>query len=280
MAKGKKRYPVQRNFTCRQASAASDGIVMVDRSLSRLNHRLYRQGRYYEVKLDVDVTQTLTNPIEVYVLRDTWANQKAFQMAYEQYLTATAEERSRLSKDQLARWNDFRTRHGSSATELLPVVADETGSETPIADGEFNESKVEASDGTTTRFSWMTEAYAFNILGEYNLKGNTDDDPAIVSTDTPYSQMDSDTSNEEIDDLTNFGNSPPYSQVTFGDAWVKVATLRDDAGKQRLSTGYITAPCGFVLVQNLAGEGNAATNFHVTVKSGDYKGVSAHSMLE
>ena len=92
--------------------------------------------------------------------------------------------------------------------------------------------------------------------------------------------MDIELSNIETDDLTNFGNQPPYSQSTFSDPWVKIATLRDEAGKQRLSTGYFTAPCGFVVVTNLAGEGTPATNLHVTVKAGDYKGVSAHSMLE
>lgn len=280
MAKGKKRYPVQRNFTVRQANANASGIVMVDRSLSRLNHRLYRQGRYYEMKLDVDVTSTLANPIEVYVLRDTWANQKAFQMAFANYQEATALERSRLSKDQLARWSDFRTRHGTGFSELLPVVADESGAETTINTGEFYDSKVETAGGAEKRYSWKTEANSFNLLSEYNLKGNTDDDPATVSTDTPYSDMDSDLSNIETDDLTNFGNQPPYSQVTFADPWVKIATLRDEPGKQRLSTGYFTAPCGFVVVTNLTGEGNAPTNLHVTVKGGDYKGVSAHSMLE
>ena len=44
-----------------------------------------------------------------------------------------------------------------------------------------------------------------------------------------------------------------------------------------MSTGYFTAPCGFVVIYSTSGN---VGNLTFEVKSGDYKGVHAPSMIE
>lgn len=277
--KTKKRYPVQRHISAISQLNAANVEVNCDKLLSESNHRLYRQGRFYNVKIDLDMTELPPTPVQVFALRDTWFNQKAYQMAFEQYQNATKEERSRLSKTQLARWADFRVKSGSGYDSVDSRQADANGNLTRMSQGERPLTEVETSDGNTRTFSWSATAGSLDIPAEYGKKANPITSPTNATTDVPYSDLDSDVSNVEVQDLTESGNNPPYALTTFGENWTLVATLWGDKPEsQRLSTGFFTAPCGMVLVKGLPSA--ATTGFHVTFKAGDYKGVDAPSMLE
>lgn len=277
----KKRYPVQNTSLVRLANPSVNGIIRSDRILSKLNKRLYRQGRYYQIKIDLDLSQADTpGPIVVYALRDTWGNQKAFQMAYEMYLDATKEERSRLSKDQLARWQDFRVQDGTGYSELLPMTFDQSQVSTNLTIGEFNVTQVEDNAGNTMQFTWgdAVAGSLYSIVGEYDLSGNTDDSPVSNSENIPYDTLQENISDVENEQLRNRGNDPPYNGDSFGDRWVRVATLSRTPGQQRLTTGFFTAPCGLAVVTGL--DVAVPTQLEFTAKLGDYKGVHADSMLE
>jgi len=80
--------------------------------------------------------------------------------------------------------------------------------------------------------------------------------------------------------LQNNGNNPPYNLVNLPSVWMKVATLTvGPGGNQKLSTGFFDAPCGLTCItvtgQTVFTLRNA---LHLTVQSGDYKGVRAHNM--
>ena len=85
MAKRKstKRYPVQRSYQLDQPLPAAGITALIDvpKHLSQINHRLYRQSRFYEVSVTVDTDMADTTTLDVYALSDTWMNQKALQMA-------------------------------------------------------------------------------------------------------------------------------------------------------------------------------------------------------
>ena len=234
------------------------------------------------MKIDIDLSVADSgSPITVYALRDTWGHQKAYQMAFDIYQKATADERSRLSKDQVARWQDFTVESGNSAAELLPAVYDATGAQTLLSSGEFLDTQIEDSGGNTMQFTWGTDlpGSKYGLMAQYEKVANTDNDPSsVVGASIPYDAQMSDASDVEADQLQNRGNAPPYDSNSFGDRWVKVATLSRVAGQQRLSTGYFTAPCGFAIVTGL----NAAAQNPISIefKAGDYKGVHAPSMLE
>ena len=276
----KKRYPVQKGGTVRLANAATSGVIHANRLMSRWNKRLYRQGRYYQMKIDVDLSDVDPGPITVYALRDTWGNQKAYQMAYDVYQKTTEEKRRRLGS-KIARWQDFTVEHGSSASELVGAVYDHTSAEQLLQGGEFNNTQVEDKAGNTRTFTWGNAVVnsSYSIVSEYDLKADTDADPSSGLAEVlPYDEQMSDDSDVERNQLVNRGNAPPYDQDSFGDRWVKVAVLTRVTGQQKLSTGYFTAPCGFAIVTGLNGSG--ITRLNVEFKAGDYKGVNAPSMLE
>lgn len=276
----KKRYPVQRIGTIKLAAPAISGMVHANRLMSRWNKRLYRQGRFYQLKIDLDLADADTGPVQVFAIRDTWGNQKAYQMAFDVFNATTAEERARLGKANIARWQDFTVTSGSSALEMLGQAFDETGAQAALAVGEFNATQVEDKNGNTMQFTWGNgvAGTSYGIRGEYELKANMDDHPNLNSEDLPYDQQMSDSSNVEVNQLRQRGNDAPYNGDSFGDAWVKVATLSRVPGQQKLSTGYFTAPCGFVLITGLSA--STETRLEIEFKAGDYKGINAPSMID
>ena len=275
----KKRYAIQNKIPVAAAAPTTSGVLRVDRCLSRMNHRLYREGRFYEVKIDLDVSNAPTGPVEVFALKDTWANHQAYKMAFDVYMKSTAEERSRLSKSQLARWQDFRVSSGVSMNALLPRVADGTGAESQLTNGENLLSLVTDSSGNDRTFTWGTAAASeYNIVDEYQKKANISDEPDSATAQAPYSDQASDTSDNESLALQNRGNSPPYDADSFGQNFVKVATLSASPGQQKLSSGFFSAPCGIVFVTGM--EAAVLNPLTLTVKLGDYKGVHAPSMLD
>jgi hypothetical protein len=204
-------------------------------------------------------------------------------MAYDVYRKTTAEERARLSKDSIARWEDFRVAHGVTLAnaEFQAQVYDEGMNASALTVGEFLNTQVEDKSGNTMIFTWGPGAAgsSYGIVAEYTLRADTETRPdSGVGEDVPYDQQMEDTSNVETQTLKNRGNAPPYAQNSFGDVWEKVTTLRALPGEQRLSTGFFTAPCGLVVIKGLSG--SVTTPVFIEFKKGDYKGVDAPSMLE
>lgn len=280
----KKAYPTVRTSQLFNSTGSPQNhrVVLVDRMLSKLNRRLYRQGRFYEVKIDIDPTQAST--VQVYALRNDWAVHKAYQMAYREYLENTSQERANLSSNMIARWEDFKVSHGTTGADISdPALLNGAGVAVGLTSGEFNLANVVDSSGARKSFTWGTPGGSeYGILQEYDKSANTPVTPPVVSNDAPYVELDSEVNELTHDDLQGDNNSPPYAQndVSSGTPFVKIAELKaDTANGTRLSTGFFTAPCGIVLIQNVGAAGNDL-KISMTAKSGDYKGVHAPSMLE
>ena len=281
-AKPKAHYPVVR--TAELSGTAENTalrVLQVDRELSKLNRRLYRMGRYYQTK--IDMRPTGDGIYEVYALRDDWAVQKGFQMAYNQYVKNVSDEKAAMSKNQLARWNDFRVEPGTTGALLLSKLhaSDTTG--TVLNTGEFSLAEVVDSAGTIRTFTWSTSPSGsqYSILNEYDRQADVSDSPGNFASVGPYEELDSEINAETYVHLEQDGNQPPYDRNTVNQAFpfVRVATLGAAAGVQKLSTGFFTAPCGIVLIVGPSTSWNSDL-MSMTVKSGDYKGVHAPSMLE
>jgi hypothetical protein len=281
----KKHYPVVRSANIANTSGVpqNDRVLLVDRLLSVTNRRLYRMGRYYQVKIDLDINQS--TDIEVFALRDDWAVQKAFQMAYNEYLDNTADERANLSSNQIARWEDFRVKHGITGADIVvPVLYNGGGVSVPLTGGSFADSNVVDSSNARRTFTWSTTpgATEYGLLAEFDKAGNAQTTPTSKTNDGAYIELDSEVNDLTMDDLQYDGADPPYDATGVNGAspWVKIADLGTGAsGVQRLSTGFFTAPCGIVVLRGVGAADNDA-GIIWTVKSGDYKGVSAPSMLE
>jgi len=294
-------YPVQRKTGLASASNGVHHVCDVGRILSRVNHRLYRQGKTYQVKIDLDNrtmasgTPSGAGQIEVYALKDTWFTQKAWQLARATYLTATAGERAAMSSSKIARWEDFRVSSGvSNAIDVNPYEYASDLSGNANTHGEHATSQITLADGSTERsFTWGTPgggSQEFGILVEYNKSGDTNkspqDDANTGAGDQAYAGSEDGVFEKQMDDLVNNGNHPPYNRASFSSSvWVKIATLdNSDAagpgvagGHSRMSTGFFNAPCGLVVLKTSVAR-TLAGEVSITAKAGDYKGVAAMQM--
>ena len=281
--KNSRHYPVVKSAPI-SAGASANTLVDGARFLSVLNRRLYRMGRNYSMKVDVRPDYAGA-PIEVFVLRDDWAVQKAYQMAYQVYLDNMADEREKLSSSQLARWEDFRVFHGltGSINSAVPVMHTPAGGANLLSQGEFDLSQVVDGSDANRTFTWGTPgATQWGILQEYDKTGDQQTTPDNVVAGGAYSNINADTDDQAAQDLQNHGNNPPYdvSGVNANTPWVRVAVLGSGAaGQQRLSTGFFTAPCGLIYLKGFT-ETSEAYSVEIEAKSGDYKGVHAPSMVE
>ena len=254
--------------------------------LSRHNHRLYRQGRTYEIRVGLDMD--VNGVYEVYALRPDWMVMKAWKKAFETFMNNSKEELAKLG-NQKARWQDFRV-NALSLTgtngDLQGTMRGKTSANLDsITTGDFYPSEVRDESGTFYRFSWTdpSSASLFNILEEYEKMGNVSNHPTSVETEAAYSGLDDDTVDGQFQHLADDGNTPPYSATGLENTTplIKVATIGQVApGLGVLSTGFFTAPCGLFVVRKISGA-DLSTNqaeIYVEAKGGSYKGVHSESM--
>ena len=259
-------------------------LIRADKLLSNVNHRLYRQSRVYQCKVDIDADLADGDFVKVYALADTWYNMKAYQLAKRTFDENSMEESSMLGATK-ARWNDFRVDHGDTIQQELEAIQFIGSTGTRFTAGEYLMTEVTDAAGTAHTFRWVgTGGNTYNIIDEYDATGNTDANPTTAITGVAYDGLTDELDDAQIDHLTDDGNNPPYANSTLeNSAWVLIGTLYiRAAGTNKLSTGYFNAPCGLIRIDT-GGALNAQTiteNITMEVKAGDYKGVHAPSYLE
>jgi len=284
----KKHYPVQRKITMGvplPSAADTNLLIRTDKLMSNVNHRLYRQSRVYQCKVDIDPNLDDGSFVEVYALADTWYNMKAYQLAKKMFDENSAEERTQLGASS-ARWNDFRVDHGDNIQQELEAIQFTGSVGTRFTGGEYLMSEVTDAAGTGSSFRWVgSGANTFNIIDEYDSTGNTDQTPTFPLVNVAYDGLTDEVDDNQMDHLSADGNLPPYDgNILENQAWVLVGTLFvvPSTGASKLSTGYFNAPCGLIRLKTGGGlhAGTVTENIHLEVKGGDYKGVHAPSYLE
>lgn len=280
----KKHYPVIRKLTVGATAAPVNlnGIIDIPQLMSQVNHRLYRQSRVYEASVTIDADLADATTIEVFALADSWWTMKALQLAKAAWDESNAEELAMLGGKK-ARWSDFRVLHGVDSPEAL-VARQFASNMNPVqfTAGEFTPSRVVDQAGVTREFTWanVPAADEYSIYAEYDRSGNTNVDPTTPATG-PYTGLLPNLETDAAAALQQVGNEPPYNATQYPSGiWVKIGTLHLGAGRQRLSTGFFNAPCGLVVLKNYGTAGIGNLDVQVEVKKGDYKGISAKSMLE
>lgn len=262
-------------------------LVRVDRELSRVNHRLYRQSRVPSCKISLDANVAAGQGIDVYVLRDTWMNMKAYQLAKQEFDNNSEQELQQL-KTMTARWNDFRVDIGLSSYAELDAVneMESFASRNKLFGvGEYAMSKVTDAAGTASTFRWIgTGVNTFNIIDEFDTTGNAPITPPNATIRAAYGELEDELDDSQASHLSQDGNAPPYEQSTIdNNVLVRVARLvNDGTGTSKLSTGFFNAPCGFIILEGVGGGTSVTLDSAITleVQAGDYKGVKAPSYLE
>lgn len=277
----KKHYPVQRMISVEQdAPAANLMEIDTSRLLSQVNHRLYRQSRVYECSIQIDANVADATTVDVYALADTWYLNGALKLAKAAWDKSNSEE-IEMNNGNVARWNDFRVDPnitGASQAKAVQFVKS-TLAKQQFTQGQFTFSRVVDQAGVNRNFTLsLAGASSYDIFEEYDAQPGTSADPEVPSTG-PYSGLLPNLELGAAQAVSVFGSLPPYAQDGYGDAiWVKVGTLHLASGRQRLSTGFFSAPMGHIV---LTGVGFLTEpDIQLTVKGGDYKGVMSRSMLE
>jgi hypothetical protein len=286
----KTHYAVQNSFLMGNPVGSGLTICRVDKSLSGLNRRLYRQNNVFRVK--VDVVGAGVQTIDVFRLRDTFMLQRGYQLAMEEWEKSYREAKEVTKDDVIARWRDFRIDvrpHVSDTySTALNLRASGTGTTTQtVVIDEYSHSYAYQPDGTSMDFGIKSDSNTFDIISEYNKKGKVQTDPSSATTEAAYEELYADLPDEKVARLQGEGNSPPYDadDTQALDILEYVGTIYIDAdGTSRSSTGYFDAPLGAVY---LYGAGAQLTSidqgetslFKFTVQKGDYKGVNAEPFV-
>lgn len=292
----------QRKFAVAQSTAPASGntIIQVDKCLQITNRRIYRQHKVYRARVGIDASALSGAPggrVQIFALKNNWANRKAFALAKEMYDKAVSEERAQVGN---ARWHDFRISSAGAfdnAAGSLPVSTAVAGTRNTITlgNGEYADTFV-----TTTNSAGVAQdkifdlrpsssSTTYSVFLEFANNGpRTPTDPGAVSPGG-YERV-SGTSYEDgnVQDLLDNGNFPPYDttgnqSVLSGGPWVKVGELFHNAnGASVLRTDYFDAPLGMIVAVGATGILDTSTDLsevdgllNVEVKEGDYKGVAA-----
>lgn len=243
-----------------------------------------------KVKIEQDYDSGAEQAVNVYVLSDTWMNQKAYQMAKKQFDENSKEELSQLGSSR-ARWNDFRVDHGlpigaanfseTKAYQFEPNGGLPNNDKVFLAEGEYLISELSDAGGSAKTLRWTgTSSSTYNVIDEYDLTGNINATPSTpVGAAVAYDGLSDNLDDNQMQHLSSDGNLPPYSNLTLPNAcWVLAATLKAGGPETtRMSTGFINAPCGLVIIE---GSSVVMDGIIMEYKAGDYKGVHAPSYLE
>ena len=284
-------FPVQRKMEVGFFGGSSPTFSYGDAGamLSRVNNRLYRYGKCYDLKFDVSSALTPGTTIEIFALSNTWYVQKAFEEAKSVYDQAYENEMENVNQTNIARWRDFRCSLNTNPSYSLgnswtyPVVRDiNMGAALGISTGQFEDSIVEDSAGVTRTFTWNVAVGSgqYGIVQQYDLAGNQTRNPNLGTGSMPYADLEADSSAVEGAALQQKGQDPPYGATSFPDWFVKVGELSvGTAGQTRLSTGFFPAPCGVFLIKSSSTIAAIGDNLSLEVRAGDYKGVHAKNMV-
>ena len=294
-----KRYCTQRHVEFNGIGSSNWNLVDVPRALSEVNHRLYRQSRVYRCKVSSLQSMNKNNPLYyVYVLRDTWMLQKAYQMAKDAFDKNMTEEMADVSPKNLARWQDFRIvldPKSSGVTTLSPSIrANGTLNTGTLSNGEFASSKVYKEDGTAMTFGLYGTTVRWSIVEEYDKTADVELTPgnSVSGADiNPYGALDDDNQQAARDDLQTDGNSPPYDPNSLdGSKLFRLAGVigatGDSTGSvgggttQKLTTGFIDAPLGLILIVKVDRSEEDMAHLELEVQAGDYKGVHGASYID
>lgn len=240
--------------------------------LSRNQHRLYRQGYIYRMRLTISVDDP--NTYFIYALKNTWMTRNAYNKAHEAYLNNSKEERAVLGKNMIARWEDFRVEISSPQVFGLDGI-----SLLPDTSGEHLESQVTDEAGNEYEFSFAAGPSAgtkLHITAEYDKMANTQKSPEGPASSVAYGALDDHVSFAQSSNLQQTGDEPPYNPDSIQtDNFHLVAILTASGNNSRLSTGFIDVPCGHMIISGLAA--NSQPMF-LEFQSGKYKGVQAEKM--
>ena len=280
-------------------------LVEIAPNLSRMNNRLYRQSRLYNVRFEtIDHAQSAAVSYEFYTLPDNWFVRGAIKYAHGVYMQNHEDElKAGISFSQ---WHDFdiNPQNADGVYEFTGArLWDGDGYASISADepsgigGTFSTTK--AADGTDFGFHVMGNiANSYNIFREYaEFLNNRKPDNESSTAVQPYGDL---LDLKDAEQMVESGDRAPYDRDFSG--WIPDDETVDDSTGQHIltlkafsgtdrdggmavhRTPFFTAPLGLVWVRRFL-EASAVDlstthqQLRMEVQGGHYKGVKAPSLV-
>ena len=314
-SKAKKSIPAVRYLRYELTNSETPGVELshyidLARDLSRVNRRLYRQGRDYHVKkITVVSTNTLgvgnADPaqrvnagfVSAGVVHPTWVSQKAWQRGFQTWTLMNKEASHAVNNDVSGTWSDFKVYmtpdHENGGLVLEPI--DNGGNAFSV--GEWTYSRLVTPDGTTGADEFVLTMLGNHVgaagarrsvglcrsYGESRSTVNPDDPntPGAIADDPLNNVFDYGTAIDEVlqNDMEDADN-PPYhiSQYPGGvsnapkPSVAQMSTLGTD-GKCTLA-GF-NALCGLIELETKSPIANDVYSVLVELAPGSYRGIKA-----
>lgn len=314
MAK-KKTTPAQRFLRYELTNSSSvnterSRFVDLARDLSRVNRRLYRQGRCYYVKKITVVSRNtpnvgdVTDPssgatlnqggrVSVSTVPNTWVSRNAWKRGFRLWNKMQKDAMAEGTNDIRATWHDFKVYMTDGTQSILNPI--DNGGNTYAA-GEWDLSTFVTPDGTTSSeefFATMLGNHvgaagsrvSVGLIKSYGESRRTvnSPDPNVqpdVYDDPLLNVFDYGTQIDEVLELAVEENdTPPYDINAYpGDnangpkpAVVQDCTLRDGMAIM----GGFEAVCGLLEFEASSPVANDVYSITVELAMGDYRGIKA-----
>ena len=285
------------------AGTETSHFVDLARDLSRLNRRLYRQGRDYHVKKITIVSKNSGSQpggdagrISVSTALDTWMTRKAWSRGFSLYTQMQKVAPDAAGSALKSTYNDFKVYlHSDMRTGTILDPKDNGGNN--YAGGDWDYSKFQTPDGTTSADDFevtlhgnhvgaastresvgLIRSYGESRATVFNTGPNV---PATAADDPLVNLFDDGTAFDEIiNDMNSQNDGAPYANLSYpGDdsngpkpVVVQDTTLGTD-GKSVLA-GF-NAICGLLEFETTSPIANDVYSVLVELAPGNYRGIKA-----
>jgi len=275
---------------------SGDKYIDIAKELSKVNRRLYRQGKTYYV---AGATLTFAGNLDpaahgqyvrIYAAPNSWIVHNAWKKAFAAWKGQQRLAINATSPNAQGTWADFKVYlddHHSGGT-ALPVL---DGDNAAFSTGEWiyslmlDEADDNSLDEQTMHLVGPTVgSSAWGLVHEYQNSRTTvqTDDPSIPNEASSgmYAQIATDSNmvtDEVIQNMEADNDSPPYNATAYpgGDTnadCVHELAIGSTAGGLGATKGF-QAPCGLIMI-----EASADVGVTLHLMPGNYRGVAATPM--
>jgi hypothetical protein len=307
-AKKKSKTPAHRYLRYELTNSGTPGtetshFIDLARDLSRINRRLYRQGRDYHVKrISIVSSNTIPQPgqnagrITVSTALDTWVTRNAWKRGFDLYQKMNKMAMSGSTTDLKGTYADFKVYlHSDMRTGTVLSPLDNGGN--PYQAGDWDYSEYVSPDGTTSADSFEITLHGNHVgaagsrtsVGLIRSYGearatidNTSPNVPATADDDPLNNLFDDGTHvdEIIEDLIAQNDGAPYANLSYpGDdsngskpAVVQQTTLGADG---RTTVGGFNAICGLLELETTSPIASDVYSVLVELAPGSYRGIAA-----
>ena len=280
---------------------ANTNYIDVSKLLSQVNHRLYRQGRMYCVRVGYLGAHSGVRAATVYALPNNWAFRKGHSLAHAAFREAM--KSSAISQSKSGRWSDFRIKHDltqysaqhealdakgvtlGAAEYLYSQVAGDTGFDGSDGDGAPNiygfhgvGNSTSGNEGVGGGYAYATTG-SFGVIYEYQKTEDTETNtPPDHDNASAYRLLDSDGDRSMANEMlkSEIGDNPPYNHEDLQYQEQQFTIRFQGTGSADIATPWIAAPCGLLKIETT--EGSGTDDIFIEIMQGNYKGVLAEDM--